>query len=603
MALLHESAIFFGAAIVSVPIFKRLGFGAVLGYLAAGVIIGPWGFGLIDEVEDILHFAELGVVFLLFVIGLELKPSRLWVLRKQVFGLGMSQVLVTGFLLAVVAYLFGLGSKAALVAGFGLALSSTAFVLQMLAEKQQLTTAHGRSAFAILLFQDLAVIPLLAVVPLLGISGLTDRAGNTLLSVTLAVLAVVALIVGGRYLLRHVFRAIARWGSDETFTAAALFVVIGAALLMEWVDLSMGLGAFIAGILLADSEYRHQLEADIAPFKGLLLGLFFIAVGMSVDIGLLLQHVSLVLGLTLGLLMTKGVILFGLARVYRLNTDAARNLAFSVSQGGEFAFVLFGVAVGSRILDQATADLLIVVVTFSMALTPLLYVLNEKLLEPWLHPDADPDFDSIQGEENPVIIAGFGRVGQIVGRILQMRRIPFTALEHSPDQVDRVRKYGNRVYYGEPSRLSLLRAANADKAQAFVLALDDIEESLKTARVVRHHFPNLKIYAAARDRYHALRLMDIGVAYFIRETVHSSLRLTQAVLQGLDVDQISATQTVDTFAKFDEELLKKQHAVHHDESKLIQTATEASEELESLFASAAESDTSDPEFNHLDRSS
>ncbi|MDH3465372.1 MAG: monovalent cation:proton antiporter-2 (CPA2) family protein [Gammaproteobacteria bacterium] len=588
MTLLQESAIFFGAAIVSVPVFKRLGFGAVLGYLAAGVIIGPWGFGLIDEVEDILHFSELGVVFLLFVIGLELQPSRLWVLRKQVFGLGMSQVLVTGFLLALVAYLLGLGTNAALVAGFGLALSSTAFVLQMLAEKQQLTTVHGRSAFAILLFQDLAVIPLLAMVPLLGISSLTGEAGNTWLGVTQTVFAVVVLILGGRYLLRHVFRAIARWGSDETFTAAALFIVIGAALLMEWVDLSMGLGAFIAGMLLADSEYRHQLEADIAPFKGLLLGLFFIAVGMAVDIGLLLTQVSLVLGLTIGLLLVKGVVLLGLARAFRLGADAARNLAFSVSQGGEFAFVLFGVAAGSRVLDQATVDLLIVVVTFSMILTPLLFILNEKYLDRWLHPAAEPDFDTIQGEENPVIIAGFGRVGQIVGRILQMRRIPFTALEHSPDQVDLVRRYGNRVYYGEPSRLSLLRAANADKAKVFVLALDDVEESLKTARVVRHYFPSLKIYAAARDRYHALRLMDIGVAYFIRETVQSSLRLSEAVLQGLDVDQTHATQAVDTFAKFDEELLKKQHAVHHDESKLIQTATEASEELESLFASAAE---------------
>ena len=593
MALLHESAIFFGAAIVSVPLFKRLGFGAVLGYLAAGVIIGPWGFGLIDEVEDILHFGELGVVFLLFVIGLELQPSRLWVLRRQVFGLGMSQVFVTGLLLAVAAYLLGLGTNAALVAGFGLALSSTAFVLQMLAEKQQLTTTHGRSAFAILLFQDLAVIPLLAVVPLLGISGLTGEAGNTWLSVTQAVLAVAALILGGRYLLRHVFRAIARWGSDETFTAAALLIVIGAALLMEWVDLSMGLGAFIAGMLLADSEYRHQLEADIGPFKGLLLGLFFIAVGMSVDIGLLLKQVSLVLGLTIGLLLVKGVVLFVLARVFHISADAARNLAFSVSQGGEFAFVLFGIAAGSQVLDQATADLLIVVVTFSMALTPILFMFNEKLLDRWLHADTEPDFDTIQGEENPVIIAGFGRVGQIVGRILQMRRIPFTALEHNPDQVDMVRRYGNRVYYGEPSRVSLLRAANADKAQVFVLALGDIEESLKTARVVKHHFPNLKIYAVARDRYHALRLMDIGVAYFIRETIQSSLRLSEAVLRGIDVDQTHAIQTVDTFEKFDEELLKKQHAVHHDESKLIQTAAEASEELNSLFASAAESDTAD----------
>lgn len=593
MELLDESAVFFAAAIVSVPLFKRLGFGAVLGYLAAGVIIGPWGFGWIDEVEDILHFGELGVVFLLFVIGLELQPSRLWVLRKQVFGLGMSQVLVTGLLLAAAAYLLGLGTNAAVVAGFGLALSSTAFVLQMLAEKQQLTTAHGRSAFAILLFQDLAVIPLLAVVPLLGITGLAGEAGNTWLSVAQAVLAVVALILGGRYLLRHVFRAIAQWGSEETFTAAALLIVIGAALLMEWVDLSMGLGAFIAGMLLADSEYRHQLEADIAPFKGLLLGLFFIAVGMSVDIGLLLKQAGLVLGLTIGLLLVKGVVLFGLARVFQLGTDAARNLAFSVSQGGEFAFVLFGVAVASRVLDQATADLLIVVVTFSMALTPLLFMLNEKLLDRWLRPDAEPDFDTIEGEENPVIIAGFGRVGQIVGRILQTRRIPFTALENSPDQVDLVRRYGNRVYYGEPSRLSLLRAANADKAKVFVLTLDDVEQSLKTARVVRHYFPNLKIYAAARDRHHALRLMDIGVAYFIRETLQSSLRLSEAVLQGLNVDQTNAAQAVDTFANFDEELLKKQHAVHHDESKLIQTATEAREELESLFASAAGPDATE----------
>lgn len=588
MGLLNETAIFLGTAIVSVPIFRRFGFGSVLGYLAAGAVIGPWGLGLIAGVENILHFAELGVVFLLFVIGLELQPSRLWVLRKQVFGLGLSQVLVTGAVLAGGAYLLNLPGKTAWFVGLALALSSTAFVLQMLAEKKQLTTGYGRSAFSVLLFQDLAVIPFLALLPLLGAPAESESASDLPLRLLHTVVVLVGFVVGGRYLLRHVFRGIARWGSEETFTAAALLVVIGAALLMEWAELSMGLGAFLAGMLLADSEYRHQLEADIAPFKGLLLGLFFIAVGMAANMGLLVDRFGTVAALTLGLLVIKFIVVFALARLFGARAYAARNLAFVLPQGGEFAFVLFSAGISYQVIDRPLADLLIVVVTLSMALTPLLYIFNERLVSRWLNTEKPREPDVIDEHNSLVVIAGFGRVGQIVGRILQMRRIPFTAIDPSVEQVDFVRKFGNKVYYGEPSRLEILRAAKVEAAKIFVLAVDDIEASLKTARMVKQHFPDVEIYARAVARHHALQLMDLGVKYFIRETLLSSLEMAQAVLQGLGDDDAQAAEAVRMFKRFDRELLDRQQAILHDEAGLIQSATEAREELQSLFESDVE---------------
>ena len=593
MDFLEEAAIFLGTAIIAVPLFRRLGFGSVLGYLAAGVVIGPWALGLIDDSENILRFAELGVVFLLFVIGLELQPQRLWVLRKQVFGLGLAQVMVTGIVLAALGYGAGFPLNVACLAGFGLALSSTAFVLQMLAEKNQLTTTHGRWAFAILLFQDLAVIPLLALVPILG-AATSDPQGGASSGIILSIVAIVAAFAGGRFLLRHVFRAVARWGTAETFTAAALLVVIGAALLMESAHISMGLGAFLAGMLLADSEFRHQLEADIAPFKGLLLGLFFIAVGMTANIGLLAERWPAVLGVMLGLLLVKAIIIFALGRIFGLTNTRAATLSMVLPQGGEFAFVLFAAAMSYEIISRTDAEFLILVVTLSMAATPLLFIFNEKILTPWLGGADGRRFDTISEEHNTVVIAGFGRVGQIIGRILGMRGIPFTAIDSSVEQVDIVRRFGNKVYYGEPHRLDILRAASVDACTIIVVAIENPEESLKTVQTIRTHYPRVRIYARARNRFHALRLMDLGVEFLIRDTLLSSLALSEAVLQGLGDTKAEAAESVNMFEEFDRTLLKRQQAVQHDETRFIQTSKEAGDELRELFERQA-TETIEPE--------
>lgn len=586
MEFLEETAIFLGTAVIAVPLFRRLGFGSVLGYLAAGVVIGPWALGLISDSENILRFAELGVVFLLFLVGLELQPRRLWVLRKQVFGLGMAQVIVTGVVLTGFGLLLGLAPNVAWLAGFGLALSSTAFVLQMLAEKNQLTTTHGRWAFSVLLFQDLAVIPLLALVTFLGTATIEADGGASGRAV-ISVLVTVAVFAGGRFVLRHVFRAVARWGTAETFTAAALLVVIGAALLMESAHVSMGLGAFLAGMLLADSEYRHQLEADIAPFKGLLLGLFFIAVGMTANLALLAERWPSIVGVMFSLLLVKAIIIFVLGRIFGLSKARAGTLSMVLPQGGEFAFVLFAAAMSYQLISQTDAEFFILVVTLSMAATPLLFMFDEKILRRWLGGDETRHFDTISEEQNFVIIAGFGRVGQVIGRILAMRQIRFTAIDSSVDQVDIVRRFGNKVYYGEPHRLDILRAAKVEACTIIVVAIGDPEESLKTVQTIRTHYPLVRVYARARNRYHALRLMDLGVEFFLRDTLLSSLALSEAVLQGLGDTESQAAESVKMFEEFDRTLLKRQQAVQHDESKFIQSAKEASEELRELFEQQA----------------
>ena len=584
MNVLSEAAIFLAAAVVTVPLFRRFKLGAVLGYLAAGVIIGPCGLRFVSAVDNVMHFAELGVVLLLFVIGLELQPSRLWVLRRSVFGLGSAQVLVTGAALGTIALALGLNFDSALVIGLGLAMSSTAFVLQILAEKGQLTARHGRSSFAILLFQDLAVIPLLALIPLLGAGDAHTTGGSAWLGALKAIAVIIAVIAGGRYLLRPVLQAIAASGIREIFTAASLLVVIGTSLLMTSVGLSMSLGAFLAGVLLADSEYRHELEADIEPFKGLLLGLFFISVGMSADLGLILAHPFAIVGATLALMAVKAVVLLGLGRFSGHNSDSSRGLAVALCQGGEFAFVLFGLAADNGIMGRTLTDSLVIVVTLSMALTPLAFVFNDVLLARWLRkPAVEEAFDDIEESGNRVIIAGFGRVGQIVGRLLRAKRIAFTALDKSAEQVETVRRFGRRSYYGDASRLDVLRAAGADKAEILVLAIDDVEASLRTAENVRRHFPKLKIYARARNRFHAYRLMDIGVDFLMRETLLSSLELAQNVMLGLGMAQWEARDAADTFRRHDERQLESQHAVYHDETQLIQTSKDAHKELEGIF--------------------
>lgn len=583
MGYLHEALVYLVTAVIAVPVAKRLGFGSVLGYLVGGLLIGPWGLGLISEVDHILHFSELGVVFLLFVIGLELQPSRLWVLRRMVFGLGAAQVLITGVLIAALAWLAGLTGEAAVVAGAGLALSSTAFVLQLLAEKGQLTSRFGRSAFSILLFQDLAVIPILAAVPLLAAT--TPDGGTGAGRWLLGIGALLALVFGGRYLLRPVLRWVAGTGIEELFTAVTLLVVIGSAVLMEAADLSMGLGAFVAGMLLADSEYRHQLEADIEPFKGLLLGLFFIAVGMSVNLGLIASRPDDVFGIVAGLLLVKALVIYVLSRLFGLGGDEPRSLALLLPQGGEFAFVIFTAAVGVGVLDRGTSELLIVAVILSMAVTPLLYIANEA----WSRRNApalpEPEYDEMPAQHNEILIAGFGRVGQIVGRILRSRGIPFTALENSPERLDAVRRFGNVVHFGDASRPDLLKAAGIEQARFFVLALGDVEKSLKLARYVRQHHPRVTILARARNRLHAYALMDCGVQVIIRETLHSSLVMGETLLRDYGIEEKEAARIVETFAEHDEETLRRQQAVAHDMDKLVQTTREAALELESLIRS------------------
>ncbi len=582
MSLLQETIIYLIAALIAVPISKRLGFGSVLGYLAAGIVIGPFGFSLIQDPEHILHFAELGVVLLLFIIGLELQPSRLWVLRRMVFGLGSAQVVLTALVIAVIAWILGIAVAPASVIGMILALSSTAFVLQLLAEKKQLTTSYGRGAFAILLFQDLAVIPLIAILPLFGTSA-SGQGGFDYLSVAIMVATIGALIAGGRYLLRPVLRVAARTDIPEIFTATALLVVIGAALLMDFAGMSMVLGAFVAGMLLADSEYRHELEADIAPFKGLLLGLFFIAVGMSVNIRLLIEQPGTILTIVILLMLAKALVLYPLAILFGIRGHRApASLAAVLSQGGEFAFVLFAIIAREQILETQLIDQLILAVAVSMMLTPIVYVINEQVTKRRRRRD-EPKYDDMPAEHNQIIIAGFGRFGQVVGRLLRVVNRSFTALEIDSSQVDVVRRYGAKVYYGDAGKLDLLRAAGAAHAKLFVLAIDDIEASVKTAKMVQRHFPHLKIIARARNRRHQHFLMDLGIEHIYRETLLSSLALTERLMCCLGFEEQEVRHMIDRFRESDDRLIQEQHAVHHDEEKLIQTSKDTARELESLL--------------------
>jgi monovalent cation:proton antiporter-2 (CPA2) family protein len=576
--MLIDVLVFLTGAVIAVPLFKRLGLGAVLGYLVAGVLIGPWGLRLISDVDNTLHFAELGVVLLLFIIGLELQPSRLWALRRLVFGYGGAQWLLTGSLIAGGAYGLGLNFPTASLVGLVLALSSTAFALQLMAERNDLTKRFGRMAFAVLLFQDLAVVPLLAIVPLLGSQG--AGSGFPIEATLKAVAILTAVVIAGRFLLRHVLRIVALSQVREILTATALLVVLGTALLMEQAGLSMALGAFLAGVLLADSEFRHQLEADIEPFKGLLLGLFFIAVGMSVNLGLITQQPGQVITIVLLLVAIKFAVLFTLGKWAGLDTASARRLGLVISQGGEFAFVVFGVAVRGGVLQQPLADLLVVGVSLSMMLTPLLLLVDDLLSRKSVSSD---NHDPLPDEHPPVIIAGFGRFGQITARVLGAKQISFTALEVSQEQVDFVRKYGATIYYGDASRLDLLQAAGAAKAKLFVLAIDDVDASLRTAKIVRQHFPNLKIMARARNRKHAYELMDLGVETIRRETFLSALDLTTEVLKDLDFSAEAARNAIETFRQHDEKRLHEHRHAHTDDQKMQALAKEATRELEEMF--------------------
>ncbi len=585
MHLLEQAAVFLLTAVLLVPLFQRLKLGAVLGYLAAGMLIGPWGLGVVGESHATLQFAEFGVVLLLFLIGLELDPARLWALRRSVFGLGGAQVVATGLVLGAVGYAAGLSWQAAFIAGLGCAMSSTALVISSLAERGQLIARHGRDAFAVLLFQDLAVIPLLALLPLLAAD--QPQGGGNWLAAVKGVAAIAVVIAGSRLIVRPALKFIARHSSREVFTAAALLLVVGTSLVMEKIGLSMSLGAFLAGVLLADSEFRHELEADIEPFKGLLLGLFFMAVGMSANLGLVWTAPLLVGGLAVGLMAAKFAVLYGIGRAIGTPNDSAQRLAVALAQGGEFAFVLFSAATALAVLDQKSNELLVMAVTLSMLLSPFSFVIHERLLARWLDRRTEPEYDTIDGPGNPVIIAGFGRVGQIVARVLRMCGIAFTALEVNYQQVDFVRRFGNRIYFGDASRLDLLHAAKAGEAKLFVLAIDDVEASVKTAALVRKHFPDLPILARARNRVHHFKLRDLGVKLIYRETFLSSLEIAHHALLRLGLGVSAAQRAVSLFKQHDEAQLGVQYAVKHDEAQLIQTAQQAAAQLQELFEADA----------------
>jgi glutathione-regulated potassium-efflux system protein KefB len=584
---LTQVALFLAAAVVAAPLGKLLRIGNVLGYLLVGVLIGPFGLGFVVnvyEVTTVLHFAEFGVVLLLFLIGLELRPKRLWSMRAAIFGLGGAQVALTGAVLALLAMAFELAWQAAVFAGLALSLSSTAFALQILEEKGELALRHGRLAFAVLLFQDLAAIPLIALPPLFAVTVKDATQQMELLSAAKAIGVIVLVVVIGRYLLDGIFSLVARTRVKEAMTASALLTVVGVTLVMEKAGLSASLGAFIAGVLLADSHYRHEIEADIQPFEGLLLGLFFTAVGMSLNLGLIGKSPWLVAAVVAGLLAVKSLILYALGRRAGLEAGPARRFALAISQGGEFAFVLFTTGFAAGVLERGVADLLAVAVTLSMAATPLLLLLEETLVP---KPVVARAFDPIPAKDGHVVIAGFGRVGQIVARILTAKKIAITALDSSPEQVEVVRKFGAKIYYGDASRREILEAAQTNKARAFVLAVDDVEASVRIVQMVRQHYPHVPIYARARDRRHTHRLMDLGVTAIRRETFLSSIELTRDLLRGLGLARREVSFVVETFKAHDRRRLYEDYRHYTDVEKLQARARTSAQELEDLFAQDA----------------
>ncbi|NWD26391.1 cation:proton antiporter [Pseudomonas yamanorum] len=584
--LLQAAVVFLFAAVLTVPLAKRLQLGAVLGYLLAGVIIGPSVLGLVGNPQSVSQFSELGVVLLLFIIGLELSPKRLWVMRKAVFGVGLAQVLLTGTVIGVVAlFVFGQSWNSAIVLGLGLALSSTAFGLQSLAERKELNQPHGRLAFAILLFQDIAAIPLIAMVPLLAGSDHPTTTSQGLQHGLEILGSIAVVIIGGRYLLRPVFRIVAKTGLREVSTATALLVVIGTAWLMELVGVSMALGAFLAGLLLADSEYRHELESQIEPFKGLLLGLFFISVGMGANISLLFSAPVIVLGLTLLLIAIKLPLLFCVGRLAGdLNRESALRLGVVLAAGGEFAFVVFKIGRDQGLFEPHLYDILVLTITLSMAVTPLLLLLCPKLFKPKAKPVEVPEeYRAIESDAPRVVIAGMGRMGQIVARILRAQNISFIALDTSVETIELTRSFGGMpVFYGDPQRPEILHAAKVDQAEFFVIAMDDPEINIKTAELVRSLYPHMKIIARARNRQHVHRLVDLDASP-VRETFYSSLEMSRRTLVGLGLTQAQADARINRFKNHDLQLLAAQHAVYDDAAKVMQSAQEARTELARLF--------------------
>lgn len=585
--LLLNAIIYLAATVIMVPLAKRLGFGSVLGYLAAGMVIGPWGLRLVDNVDDIRNFAEFGVVLLLFIIGLELNTKRLWAIRRPILAVGGSQVILTTLLLGMIVLALGFSFNVALVVAMGLSLSSTAIALQSMKERNLLSTQGGSSVFSVLLFQDISVIPMLALLPLLGVT-VEGEDGNQWQGVLHAVAVILAIIVGGHYLTRPIFRYIAKTRMREVFTAFALLLVLGIALLMEAVEMSMALGAFLAGVLLAESEYRHELEVEIEPFRGLLMGLFFISVGMSIDFGLLLAEPVTLLALVLLLVMAKGIVLWSISYFCAIPISQRSLFVFLLAQGGEFAFVLFNVATGSGVLDGATSDRLVVVVALSMITAPLLLLLYEHVIAPrYINLDRPREPDNIDKRNHPVIIAGFGRFGRTVGRLLHANGVPTTILDHDPDQIEAIRPFGYKVYFGDAGRHDILEAAGAQEARLLIVAIDDAEMALQIVDQAQKHFPHLIILSRAYNNGHTYELMRRGVKLFQREYYASALKLGEDALRALGFGAYRAKQAAHIFHDHDQALLRELQRTEAPETRRM-LSLKAREQLERILTADEE---------------
>jgi glutathione-regulated potassium-efflux system ancillary protein KefC len=582
--LMFDVMIYLAAAVIFVSFAKRFGLGSVLGYLAAGCAIGPFGAGFITDVESIMHFSEFGVVLMLFVIGLELDPKRLWDMRRDVFGGGTIQLLACSAPIAFALLATGLPWQSAIVAGLALSLSSTAIAVQTMTERNLTNTPLGRTSFAILLFQDIAAIPLIGLVPLLATTVGTVPApgGEAWIGLLKIAAAIVIVVFIGGYLTQPVLRFVARTDLRELFTAFALLLVVGISQLMAMAGVSMALGAFLAGVLLASSEYRHALESDIEPFKGLLMGLFFISVGMSINFGLLAREPLLMAALVLGFIALKSLALAALARPLSISTRQRYLFAGLLGQGGEFAFVVFGVARQARLLPGDWDARFTLVVALSMAITPL-YLLAHDRITARAAARQSFEYDRIESDGAPVLMAGFGRFGQIIGRLLFASGLRATVLDHDPDQVDLLRRLGFRVFYGDATRRELLEAAGAKNAKVLVNAIDDVDDSLELVDMVREHFPHLRIIARARNVTHYAELRERGVEIVERETFEAALMSGRHTLEALGMAPYEARESADRFRRHNVSRLEMMLPEFRDETRRLSSAKAGREELEAQF--------------------
>jgi len=589
---LTGSLVYLAAAVLAVPIARVLGLGSIIGYLAAGIVIGPFGLALVGDTQDILHFAEFGVVLMLFLVGLELEPRRLWALRRPIFGWGSVQLIGSAALIFGLGVLAGIGWKLALVAALGLALSSTAIGLGALAERNLMPTTSGQSVLSVALLQDVAAIPILALLPLLatvGVASDVESGASGWWSAAKAIAVVAAIVLGGRLLLRPALRWIARSRTPEIFTAASLLLVVATAALMQAVGLSMALGAFLAGVLLAESEYRRELETDLEPFKGLLLGLFFIAVGMSIDFAVVLQRPGVVVIVVVAFLLLKALVLWGMARAMAIPRPERPVFILLLAQGGEFGFVVFQGAAQAGVIDAPVSSLLMAAVAVSMLLTPLLLVLADRHWIPRLAVGASAQMKEIEEPQNaPIIIAGFGRYGQIVARLLFANGFRATVLDHDAEQVEVVRRFGWPVFYGDATRLDLLRTAGAANARVLVLAIDDMAQSIEVAKLASEHFPHLKIVARARNVRHYYELRDLGIELIERETLDAAVMTGRSVLELVGMRPHQARTLALRFRQHTVAQLELMRPHSQDEAKLIAIAKQGRQQLEELFAQERE---------------